>query len=240
MHAYQFFVAPENITGNQVTLTGEEFHHCCRVLRFGAGAQFQVFDGSGRAWRVRLEKVARQSATGVIEEELPVNCHNNPITLGIGLTKSRALEEIVTTATVLGVQTIVPLNTRHAAYQNFKVERFRRVAIAALKQSGRTVMPQISCLRTLAEWLEMTRNCQLKVLAEQNSPENLNNLIRSGKRFTSIAAMVGPEGGFNTQELSHLKDAGFRVVNIFPARLRSELAVAMLLFYLNLLVDMED
>jgi len=241
MHSYRFYIQPENIHGDQVTLTGDEFHHCCHTLRFGIGSEIEICNGQGQLWKAQLLKIDKKTAVGKIISEITTsNNSSSPIALGIGLMHGAAVESIIENATALGVRRIVPLQTQRCKVRSFNYERYRRVAISALKQSGTTRLPEIVPMQALTGFIALTNDYQLKIVTEQHADIDIRELIRDQRAYQSIAAVVGPEAGLAVEEIDLLRCHGFHAIRLANNRLRSELAVTVLLSYLNLLVQQEE
>lgn len=224
MHSYQFYILPEKISEGKFSLTGGEFRHCCRVLRKTVGSAIDVFDGNGRRWSARLESITKNSAECRVIEEYPLQARLKPeIILGIGLLKNNLLDEIVINATALGVAKIIPLRAVHAIKFNVNRERLTKLALSALKQSGIAYIPAISEAMSLSDWFDLISQTSCKLIAEQHSSVSLHR-IEALQSADQIAVMIGPEGGFDETEIRPAEQAGFIKVNIFPYRLRTELA----------------
>jgi len=229
MHAYQFYISPQAVNDGCFSLEGDEFRHCCRVLRKTAGETIDIFDGKGRRWSARLESVGKNRAECRIIDEYPFQAPVQPeIRLGIGLIKSNLLDEIVVNATALGVTEIVPLLTIHSIKTGVNRERLEKLALSALKQSGMARAPRISDPLTLDKWLDLCSDAPVKLITEQHESVSLER-IKALPDARRVAVMIGPEGGFAESEIRGASLAGFAAVNIFPYRLRTELAAVMAL-----------
>lgn len=240
MHTYRFFVPPDLIQGDQVKLIGDEYHHCCHTLRFRPGDEFEVCDGCGNLYRVTLTQATKKDALGTVVAQLSTPPEDlRPITLGLGITRGQAFETIVAQATALGVTRLVPLRTRQSVAGRFNGERYRKVAIAAMKQAGRTRLPAILPASELTDFLQTVKDHDLKLVGEQQARQNWWSLMNKNQSYSSAAAVVGPEAGLTTDELKLLEANGFYIVSLAKFRLRSELAAAVLLSFINLLFDKE-
>lgn len=225
MHAYQFYISMEKIQEGTFHLEGDEYRHCCRVLRKIRGDSIDVFAGNGRRWSARIEKISNNKAECRIMEEYPPQSRLKPeIILGVGLLKNNLMDDVVVAATALGVAEIMPLYTTHSIKNKINHERLAKLALSALKQSGLAFLPIISDCLTLDKWFNLTEETPLKLIAEQHASANLNR-IQQLQSVEHVALMIGPEGGFEENEIEKAQRFGFNKVNIFPYRLRTELAV---------------
>jgi len=236
MHRYHFFVPPENIQGQLAYIVGDEFHHCCRVLRKQTGDHIIIFDGAGHAYRSVLTQIEKnRAAVQVIEEISAITPFKRNISLGFGLVKSQALDTLITQASALGVNDLFPLKTKHAVKQNFKKERYTKKALMTVKQAGNYWLPTIHPLQELSSWLDNNDSHSIKIITLQDSATTLGDIGVKSHLNDDIIILVGPEGGWHQTEIEHAQNTGFIPVNIYPYRLRTELAVTTLISELYML-----
>ncbi|MFH1213328.1 MAG: RsmE family RNA methyltransferase [Candidatus Neomarinimicrobiota bacterium] len=227
MHTYQFYIPSERIIDGQFFLEGDEFRHCCRVLRKNAGEKIDIFNGYGRRWSAQIDSIDRNQAKCRILDEYPPQPRLQPeIILGVGLLKSNLIDEIVVNATALGVTDVVPLLSVHAVKNKINRARLQKLTVTALKQSGLAWISRIHECLSLAEWFDLVRPVPLKMIAEQFDSLALNR-VASLASASQVAVMIGPEGGFSESEMEQARQVGFTAVNIFPYRLRTELAATV-------------
>ncbi len=241
MHDFQFYIPPGKIRNNFVTINGEEYLHCCRVLRKNSGDIIKVFDGYGFHYDVRILNIYKNYAEGKIVKSYPKEKSVSPeLILGIGTVKNSALDTIVSQVSSLGVAHFYPLLTKHSVKRGFKKERFEKIAIESIKQCGSAYLPEIHDQINFDNWLDVTRNIKSKLIAEKDSSVSLLRVIDEVKNIDEIAVMVGPEGGFSSDEIKTAKASGFIPVNIFKRRLRTELAVVVMLANIYSLASIKE
>lgn len=241
MHDFQFYIPPEKVRNKLVTFDGEEYRHCCRVLRKNRGDVVKVFDGYGFHYNVRILNIYKSYAEGEIIKSYPKEKSVFPeVILGVGAVKNSALDTIVSQVSSLGVAHFYSLLTRHSVKRGFKKERFERIAIESVKQCGSAYLPKIHDKVGFDNWLNITQDEKLKLIAEQGSSMSLLKVMDEMKNIDKVAVMIGPEGGFSDDEIKTAKGNGFIPVNISKRRLRTELAVIVLLANIYSLVSMEE
>lgn len=227
-------------------LPPDESHHLARVLRLQAGDEIVVFDGRGRAWRARVTNASHRSATAGIVEALPEELAPAvPLVLVQGVLKTDGMDAVVRDATMAGAARIVPVITarsqvRASALQRGDfVERWMRIAIASAKQCGRARLPAIEPPRPFGEWLAQPFAGVRLLLAEPQAAagrtRRLPDLIGGGP--SSIACIVGPEGGWPAEELRTAEGAGCVTVSLGPATLRADAAGLVALSVINFLLQ---
>jgi len=225
MHHYYFYVAPDQINGDEAMLRGDDFRHCIQVLRKKSGDGVSLIDGNGNVIDAVIQEVARDNCIcRIISCEIQPKALKMNLYLGFGLVKTKALEAIIRDATALGVAGIAPLRTKHSVKQNVNLDRIRKIAVESIKQSGNYHLPEIREPQPLAEWLDGIAPDTLKILGEQESKNSLNEVTANSKPVQAVAVLIGPEGGLHDDEIKLALDAGFTTVNLNPYRLRTELA----------------
>jgi 16S rRNA (uracil1498-N3)-methyltransferase len=223
-----FYTPGEHISRTEVVITGDEFNHLVHVMRKGAGDSIRVVDGKGNAYDVTLTRVKRKTAVGMINARHAH--HNEPdiaVHLAVGVLKNPAkFDFLVEKVTELGVQRIVPLTSERTLPKHARVERWQKLALAAMKQCGRSVLPQVEKLQRLQEILTTVHGYDLAIVCHQ-SPEvhqSVANLAQKISEKSSILLVVGPEGGFSDREVDSCVKAGCSVASLGPRRLRTETA----------------
>jgi 16S rRNA (uracil1498-N3)-methyltransferase len=217
----RLFVPRAQAEGPEVRITGAELRHL-RALRLGPGERLLVFDEHGEEHDVRLERLGGREARGVIlSTHRPARESRLDLTLAPALLKGAKMDLVVEKATELGVRRIAPVLARHAVGQGVRVDRWRRIAVAAAKQSGRTDVPAVDVPVPLAE------------LVRRPWP-GLRLVAWEGERDVPLAALpaaasaavivVGPEGGFAEAEVAEARAHGFSTVTLAPRVLRAETA----------------
>jgi len=226
----RFRIRPEDVVGDRVTLGVEETRHLTRVLRLGAGDVVEALDGAGTMLTVRIERVDRRGAEAVVlarashPTESPLR-----LTLAQGMAKGDKMESIIRMATELGATLVVPLATARTVVTlergagTSRRARWRRVAQEAAKQSGRSVVPDVSSPQTLEAWLAAREVGDLLVcLWEAAETPIVSRLPKAPVSHATL--VVGPEGGLETSEVAMIEKAGGMVGNLGSRILRTETA----------------
>jgi 16S rRNA (uracil1498-N3)-methyltransferase len=229
------FFSPGASLGTAIRLPDDECHHLIHVLRLGAGAAVAVFDGAGHEWHGTVESAGRDGAVVRLDATTtPVAEPSVAVTIGVGLQKGDRMETIVREATALGVAAIVPVSTAHVALPSrarrtgAAFERWRRVAIAAAKQCGRAVVPEISGVVTMDALLPAHAGASILICVEPGV-RGRGTSDGPGPRPARALALVGPEGGWTDAEVASAVRAGARLVHLGPRTLRADLAPTVLL-----------
>jgi 16S rRNA (uracil1498-N3)-methyltransferase len=187
-------------------LPEDEARHLSQVLRLGAGDEVTVFDGAGREFRARVERVSRDGADLRLMEEMPAAAEPAVrLTLAQAVLKGEKMDDVVRDATMMGVSAIEPLVTEHTA-AHMKAgrapERWRRIAIASAKQSRRAVVPAIGAGTAFSDWLQQDRAEMRLILVEPSAAvEGHPVSTLNGRRPASASVTVGPEGGWSLAEI---------------------------------------
>jgi 16S rRNA (uracil1498-N3)-methyltransferase len=241
------FYAPGAADGGRlVDLPPEEARHLARVLRLRAGAEVRVFDGAGHEFRAVVETVGRAGVRVRLVE--PVAAAPEPrvrVTVAQAVLKGDHMDAVVRDATMLGAAAIRPLATARtqvaaaALARRRGVERWRRVAVAAAKQSRRAVVPAVSAPTDLAAYLAevSARERLCLMLVEPGAPPPAAREAALLTRLPPPAEadlLVGPEGGWSPDELEAGLRAGCVLLTLGRRTLRADavalVALAVLLF----------
>jgi 16S rRNA (uracil1498-N3)-methyltransferase len=208
-------------------LAEDEARHLAQVLRLGPGDEVAVFDGAGREFRARVERVAKDGADLRLLEEFPSAPEPAVrLTLAQAVIKGEKMDDVVRDATMMGVTTIEPLVTEHTA-AHMKAgrapERWRRIAIASAKQCRRAVVPAIGTGSAFQDWLPEDRAEMRLLLVEPSASVEGHPLSTLGtSRPASATLMVGPEGGWSVAEIEAAVLAGYVPITLGRRTLRAD------------------
>ncbi len=226
--AYQaeFFYAPtRNIAPPRITIDGEEFVHLTHVMRKTVTDTLVVVDGCGTVYEAVIERVEKGSAAcRVTSQARMINESARGVTLAVGILKHGAnFDFLVEKATEVGVSTIVPLLTERTIPRHARTDRWRKLALAAMKQSRRCVLPDVRALTTFGQFVRSLPPETLKVIPHEKIDRPLlRDAVTGSPRETVIA--IGPEGGFTDEEVALARSLGFTAVSLGTRRLRTETA----------------
>jgi 16S rRNA (uracil1498-N3)-methyltransferase len=242
------FYAPDlDPAKNDAVLPPDESHHLVRVMRLVGGDEVVVFDGRGRECRARVQRADRNAATVVIVEAIQSAPEASvPVTLVQAVLKGDKMDGVVRDATMAGVWRIAPIVTDRTQIglaslgRAHAQDRWRRVAIASAKQSGRGRLPTIDEPRSLRDWLsgprEGLRLLLLEPSAEARDARSLRSVL-SDRKPETVSCVVGPEGGWSVGELKSAVDGGCVPVTLGSMTLRADavglVAVSLIRFALE-------
>jgi 16S rRNA (uracil1498-N3)-methyltransferase len=226
-----FFHSPRPAApGDTVRLGDEEARHGGRSLRLKSGDLVILADGEGglAEARVGAARPGRLELTVLSRRQVP-RPRGPEIRLAAAVVRGPRFDLLVEKATELGADVLVPLLTRHGEVRPGgveKPERWRRLAISALKQSRRAWLPRIEPVTTLEAFLEAWPGGTLWV-AEPGEP-GPGIPKPDGDR---LGLLVGPEGGWHPSETALLAGRGAVFISLGPNRLRTETAALALLVH---------
>lgn len=217
-------VAPERIA-HRVELTRAEQHYLLDVLRLGADATLEVFDGIGGCYPARLVS----SDAVELGERRDEVAGSRAIVLAQALAKGEKVDFVVQKATELGATAIAPFEATRsvvrldAARAGDRVRRWQRIASEAARQCGRADVPPVWSVGTLASILERARAEQMKplVLFEQERARRFSEALAEPG---PVMIVVGPEGGFTAEEIATSQHRGGAAVSLGRRVLRTETA----------------
>jgi len=225
----RFFVPRQDVVDGKARLQGGEFRHLQRVLRLREGDTVTLFDDAGSEHEgVIVSLTPRVATVRITASAAPARESPLGVTLYQGVPKGRKMDLIVEKATELGVVAIVPFVSAFAAATvgaaASKHERWQRIALAAAKQSGRTTVPKIGAPLTFAEVLTAARAHDRALLFFEDAGATAIPDAQDIAPPASAGVIVGPEGGFNADEVTRALNAGFLVCGLGPRVLRTETA----------------
>ena len=243
---HQFFVTPMQVKEDHIYIEGLDVNHIKNVLRMKVGEALKVSDGNNRKYLCEIESMTAQQVCVRIVEEQQVDTElPSKIYLFQGLPKSDKMELIVQKAVELGAYEIIPVATKRAVVKLDekkalkKVERWRGIAESGAKQSGRNVIPKVTNVMSYKDALTYARGLDILLIPYElaEGMKETKQVIEEIKRGQSVGIFIGPEGGFETQEVEDAIANGARAITLGKRILRTETAglttLSILMYHLE-------
>lgn len=221
-----YYVQPENIGGDQLTLTQEESRHIIKVLRKQKGDAFLATDGAGTTYECQVDSFAHGLVTAsILSKDEGRGEPEFQLILAVALLKKDRFKWIIEKGTELGISNFMPIVTERTigTERSMKPARCRKIAISAMKQSGRSRLPEIADPMTFHALLNASPMADVQLIAhEKDDRQNLDDVLHTPVR--SAVLCVGPEGGFTEEEVIIARKHGYRNFRMGIRRLRTETA----------------
>lgn len=217
------FYAPDIAT--EPVLPEVESGHAVRVLRHREGDAVEVVDGCGNLYSCTIVAAHPKHTTLRIDSVCPLPKVWTPrITLAVAPTKNiDRMEWLVEKLTEIGVDRIVPLRCERSERRELKPERLEKIAVSAMKQSLKALLPRIEPVTPLKDYLRSVDE-RCRAVAWCDSEDDRRLFSRFYHAPDDVAILIGPEGDFTPGEVSLAKDCGFTAVSLGDNRLRTETA----------------
>jgi 16S rRNA (uracil1498-N3)-methyltransferase len=210
-------------------LRGDDARHLTRVLRAQPGQLYEITDGRC-AYLAEISEARGDSVLFSVLEPVPSPEPPVSVTLLAALIKFDRFEWIIEKATELGVERILPVETARSekgllAASARRAERWERIARESSQQSRRLQAPDILPAARFEAALATAAGHRF-VLDERAAPPLLRVLPPPAERATTVALIVGPEGGWTETERHEATAGGWQPVSLGPFILRTETAAA--------------
>jgi 16S rRNA (uracil1498-N3)-methyltransferase len=226
------FYAPALDPGDEtVVLLRDEAEHLTRVLRLGVGDTVAVFDGRGHEFVARVASALRRDVRVQIVSRLePAAESGVALTLAQAVLKGDKMDDVIRDAVMLGASAVQPIVTRRsettvaALMKGARLDRWRRVALASVKQSRRAVLPDIRMPLTLDTALDEPAVGLQLMLVEPSASVTVEpmSVLRQAPVPADAILYVGPEGGWAAEEYAAAAARGVRLISLGPRTLRAD------------------
>lgn len=222
---HRFFALPESIRDERILLDREETRHLRDVLRLVEGTNLLVFDGCGSEYYCTIVEIKKTETELLIISKQDASSPESKLelTLAAAMLKGEKFDLVVQKAVELGVRRLVALRTARTDVRSkgseARVQRWRKIALEASKQSGRAFLMSIEGPVDLIDYLQSIA-ARETILFSEREGESLPTEIPAEK----MTAIVGPEGGWDDIELENAKAAGVRIVTLGGRITRAETA----------------
>ncbi|TVY09144.1 16S rRNA (uracil(1498)-N(3))-methyltransferase [Paenibacillus cremeus] len=238
----RYFIAPEQFSGDTVTISGDDAHHLIRVMRAKPGDTCIVSDGESREALVKLHTIEKDQAVADVVELLPMD-HEPAVDVWIAqsLPKGDKMELVIQKGTEIGAARFIPFVSERTVVQldskkeGKRIERWQKIAKEAAEQAHRNKVPVVESPLSWKELLKRAGEADCAwICYEKESTQELRLAIRralSGRSADSAALarpklllIIGPEGGFTEQEVTAAEAASCKSISLGKRILRTETA----------------
>ncbi len=213
---------------NEIILDGERARHIAKSLRMKVGEMLTVTDGSGADFGCQIEEITKETVKLRVCYKQASNSEPScAVTVYQGVPKGSKLEDVIQKCTELGAVRFVPTLTKRCVSRpdeksaKKKNERYRKIALEAAQQSGRGAVPEVLDMTSLKNALAQDES-EVKIVFYEGGGEPLSDII---KRDTeSVSIYIGPEGGFEKEEVDEIVKSGAVCATLGARILRTQTA----------------
>jgi len=229
--ADEFLVeADDGPVGVSLPLSDADRHHAADVLRLHAGEHIVAVEPDGTTLDVRLIEVTRHHVAGEVKGILPGE-QGPRVTLVQGLAKGAKMDLVIEKAVELGVSAIVPFQSERSVVRldeskrRARVQRWQRIALAAAKQSQRSIVPDVFDVVDTSGLVKiLDRFDHVVVLWEDERSCTFADAFKGVSGSAHVAVVIGPEGGLTTDEVAQCREIGAVTATLGSTILRTETA----------------
>ena len=213
----------QQYTDTELILSGEESHHCSHVLRKNNGDEIHATDGKGSHFKAIINSIQKKELRAeIIGKSTKEKSFNAELTIAIAIPKSNnRLEYFLQKATEIGVDKIIPIISAHSERKKINIDRSRKVLLSAMKQSFQVYLPDIYPIQAYRALLK--NNDSAAGIIAHLDPEAIH-IFDAIDRLKDTTILIGPEGGFNDEEISVAVQRGYVKAHMGQNRLRTETA----------------
>lgn len=225
----RFYIEPDQLCKPEPRITGKDVRHIRSVLRMSPGDGIRVVDGTGGIYAAQIAAF-EEDAVRVTNLRPAGSGNESPLELIVaqGILKDRKTDDLVRRLTELGITRYIPVITQRTIARpderrmEKRLARWRAIAVEALKQCGRSMVPRIDPVMDFPEVLDLAKNADLGIFFWERAQKPL--LKDLGERPGSVMLVLGPEGGFTEEEARWAEECGLRAISLGSRILRAETA----------------
>jgi 16S rRNA (uracil1498-N3)-methyltransferase len=221
-----FYAPPESQREGVVTFNPEESRHMLASLRLAVGDEVTATDGLGCLLSLRIEEAGKGRVVGKVLARSTSEAAGPAIWVFQGIVKPARMDVLVEKCVELGITGLVAVECERCIRRQTgaRLERWRRVAVEAMKQSMQTRLPVVRSAAGLEDALGIAGGLEAMLLASGSGEEPSLREALGSRRPSGLGIWVGPEGGFTDAEITLLRAAGAAPFRLGGSRLRSETA----------------
>ena len=227
----------EKIDSEIITLNEEESKHISRVLRMNIDDTIHLTDGKGTLAETKITQLTNKKChVKIISIQEKFEKRNYYLHLAVCPTKSNdRFEWFLEKATEIGIDEITILIGENSERRKFNMERYRKIVLAAVKQSLKAYIPIINDPIKVSDFIINNSFEGQKMIAHCDTHFERNNIKKHLKEQSNTLIMIGPEGDFSTSEIQLAYTNNTIGISLSDSRLRTETAGVVATNYLGYL-----
>ncbi|MHC4139486.1 MAG: 16S rRNA (uracil(1498)-N(3))-methyltransferase [Planctomycetota bacterium] len=235
------FYVPFHAGLKNLWIDSSESHHIIHVKRLKIGDNIIVFNGTGDEFEAEIEDIEDNRVKVRINQQRTISKENIvEIDIAFAIPKGKRSHLLIQKCAELGVHKLIPTNYARSVVKlkddcSVKIEKWQKIAIEASKQCGRNTITEIGNVVDLDNILNTVDSYDLPLFAcSQSDSDNLKNTLQEHTKPNNILSVIGPEGGFTSNEIEMAKRAGCKFASLGSRILRVEtaaIAVSAILSY---------
>ncbi|MDR2812127.1 MAG: 16S rRNA (uracil(1498)-N(3))-methyltransferase [Endomicrobium sp.] len=223
-----FYVNPKDIKGQSFFISGEQAHYVINVRRFNPNDKIMIFDGLGNSYKAQIISINKNEISGKIissSYKIPIF----KVHLYTAIPKGSRFEWLIQKCAEIGLSEITPINTKRSVNTGFsknKFERYEKISIAASAQCGRSGIMRINYSLDFKNACKnaATNKSLINILPWENERLSLLDVTPVSSSYNGANIFIGPEGGFENEEIEFAKSMGVHTITLGENILRVETA----------------
>ncbi len=230
---YRFFIKQPKLAGQKSVITGSDAKHIKNVLRLKPGDKIELFDGKGFVYKAEITSLS----PGDVEVSIICSFSSateSPVQIIVAqaLLKNRKMDGLVRQLTELGITKWIPFIAKRSVPRPDKkqlaarAKRWEKIAQEAPKQCKRSQIMEIGSMASFEDVLSLGKEYNPKIVFWENESKPVNSTLslQHDGHFNKILVVLGPEGGFTSEEIKRAIAGGFVTASLGPRILRAETA----------------
>lgn len=230
---HRFFAIKDDVKQDKIIIKDKDFNHIKNVLRMQVGEKLEV-SSDGMIYAGEIASILDDSIIiNILESK--ISCQEDiEITLFQGLAKGSKMDLIIQKGTEIGVKNFYAVSTHRTIVkindekkEKNRLDRWNAIAQEAAKQSKRTYIPEVKDIINFKEMIVLLKEENIIIVPYEDEKNiSIGEVLKEikGENEKKINLIIGPEGGFEKEEIEAIKDVGGSIVSLGSKILRTETA----------------
>lgn len=244
---HRFYVEQDLIRDNYISIIGSDVNHIKNVLRLRQGDEIVICNGQGKDYYCIINEVSDNEVVAAIDAVKDTAAElKSRIALFQGLPKKDKFELIIQKAVELGAAEIIPVMTGRVVVkledkkkEEKKLQRWQAIAMEAAKQSGRGIIPAVRPVHSFFDAIKALSRMELALIPYEKATDIsiTRELLGKIADYSRIGVFIGPEGGFEEEEIKLAMEHNIRPITLGRRILRTETAGLAILSMMMLMLE---
>lgn len=221
----RLFVEAALIPATPLELKDSQAHYLNNVLRLRVGDTIAVFNGRDGEWEARIIAQGKKNCQVEVIAQLRPQRKGSDIWLAFAPIKHARIDYLVEKATELGAAKLIPVITQYTMVSRVNTDRLRAHAIEAAEQSERLEVPEVSEPIRFSDYIANWSAQRHLLFCDESGEGKALKTVLASLTSKQWAILIGPEGGFSSQERAQLRALScVTAISLGPRILRADTA----------------
>ena len=220
---HRIFINSVIVIGDNIVADTYVTNHIKNVLRMKNNQDIKIFNGDGGEYLSKIQYENKSLIIRPVEESRRISRDTHKILLAQCISNSKSMDLAIQKSSELGADEIIPIisSRSHPGKHDKRISHWNKIIIHAVEQSNGLYLPALNNIISLEDFLSEQKNDKTFKICFNTTGRKIEVSDKSHKSYTIL---IGPEGGFDNEELDLIKNNNWNIISLGDRIFRTETA----------------